>query len=143
MQQLPCRAKNFCCRHHFNKPLVMCGPARQIKRPSVPVRRRRRICARPHAQNPLSSFYSGGISSLSRAVCFEWLPAMDKCLLHEGHKRIRDFFTFNHENVLALCENKIKGNTACARRGQRERRINLMPSHATRRRCFFQLFSLA
>jgi hypothetical protein len=46
---------------------------------------------------------------------------MDKCLLHEGHKRIRDFFTFEHENVLALGENKIKGNAAFVRRRERER----------------------
>lgn len=62
----------------------------------------------PHKQNPLSSFYSGGISASSGCAAD---AAMDKCLLHEGHKRIRDFSTFKHENVLALCENKIKGNT--------------------------------
>lgn len=50
------RRKNFCCRHHFNKPLVMCGPAQQIKRPSVPVRRRRRICARRTNKIPFLLF---------------------------------------------------------------------------------------
>jgi hypothetical protein len=57
---------------------------------------------------------------------------MDKCLLHEGHKRIRDFFTFKHENVLALGENKIKGNTACAPARKRERGeyLYLMSLHA-------------
>lgn len=91
----------------------MCGPTRQSAiflqcDASVPA------ATAAHKIPFLLFIPAASLFSLSLAVLRVADAAMDKCLLHQGHKRIRDFFTFNHENVLALCENKIKGNTACA-----------------------------